>query len=121
MRCDADSRQQAADDRQNAIRGQSPTCCHVLVRQTRHAQRGMQGRSCRQVHACRVQSAENTACLRWERDKDSRGSGVVFHEVKVKVSGMVQRGNKSSIAPHSTAPRVTRCSSRVERALSQVG
>jgi hypothetical protein len=53
------------------------------------------------MHAeCRVQS---TACLRWERDKDSRGSGVVFHEVKVKVSGMVQRGNKSSTAPHSTA------------------
>jgi hypothetical protein len=61
-------------------------------------------------------SAENTACLKWERDKDSRGSGVVFHEVKVKVGG-----NKSSTAPHRTAPRVTRCSSRVERALSQVG
>jgi hypothetical protein len=50
--CDA---MQTAGSRQQAIRGQSPTCCQVLVRQTRHAQeRRMQGRSCRQVHACRV-------------------------------------------------------------------
>jgi hypothetical protein len=87
------------------MRGQSPTCCHVLVRQTRHAQRGMQGRSCRQVHACRVQSAENTACLRWERDKDSRGSGFVFHEVKVKVSGMVQRGETRAAQHRAAQPQ----------------